>query len=489
MTVAGNGTLHGVDVLRLPVVGAFLRWRHARTTLQLVMLAAAAVVVLHGFLGPPIASNNLSTVLVWVHYRGLLALALLAAGNLFCAGCPFIRVRDWGRRWHAPVRHWPAWLRNKWAAIVLFVAVLFSYELFDLWSLPGATAWLVLAYFATALVIDLIFAGASFCKYLCPIGQFNFMASTVSPLELRVRDMGTCASCRTADCVAGRKAPAPPAPARAAIVQRGCELGLFLPAKVGNVDCTFCLDCVQACPHDNIALASRAPGLELIDTSRRSALGRIADRSDLAALAVVFVFGALVNAVGMVTPVHGVERWLSRLLGTRSEAVVLGVIFAAALVLAPAVVVAAAAGLTRALTGDHARSIGQIARRYVYALVPFGFGAWLAHYAFHLLTGFLVVVPITQSAAIDLIGAPVLGEPLWRWAGLRPGTVFPVQVGLMTLGLVGSLGVLSLMASDDYPDRTGPALAPWAVATVALFAAAVWVLYQPMEMRGLGFGG
>src|SRR5205085_10915161 len=107
----------------------------------------------------------------------------------------------------------------------LFAAVLFVYELFDLWALPRGTAYLVLAYFAAALAIDLVFSGATFCKYLCPIGQFNFVASTMSPLELRVRDESTCRSCRTVDCIKGHAAPA---------VQRGCELALFLPLKVGN---------------------------------------------------------------------------------------------------------------------------------------------------------------------------------------------------------------------------------------------------------------
>ena len=31
---------------------------------------------------------------------------------------------------------------------------------------------------------------------------------------------------------------------------RGCELALVQPRKVGNMDCTFCMDCVRACPHD-----------------------------------------------------------------------------------------------------------------------------------------------------------------------------------------------------------------------------------------------
>jgi hypothetical protein len=53
-----------------------------------------------------------------------------------------ILVRDIGRRLRMPTRHWPQWLGRKWVAIVLFAAVLFAYELFDLWALPAATAWL-----------------------------------------------------------------------------------------------------------------------------------------------------------------------------------------------------------------------------------------------------------------------------------------------------------------------------------------------------------
>ena len=181
-----------------------LRWRHARTSLQLVGLLVAAILVAHGLFGPQIAPDNLATVVTWVHYRGLLVVALLAAGNLFCTGCPFVLVRDAGRRVHRPGRRWPAALRRKWIGILLFVAVLFTYELFDLWSLPRSTALLVLGYFGAALLVDLVFTGATFCKYLCPIGQFNFVASTVSPLEVQVRQPETCRTCRTFDCIKGR---------------------------------------------------------------------------------------------------------------------------------------------------------------------------------------------------------------------------------------------------------------------------------------------
>lgn len=470
-----------MDLLRTPALGPFLRWRHARTALQLVFLLLAVVVVAHGLIGPDLASTNLATVLTWVHYRGLLVIALLAAGNIFCAGCPFIRVRDWGRLMHVPARLWPARLRGKWVALVLFAAVLFSYELFDLWALPAATAWLVLGYFIAAFCVDLVFKGASFCKHLCPVGQFNFLASTVSPLEVQVRDRGTCASCRTADCVAGRRL----APASPVVLQRGCELGLFLPAKVGNLDCTFCLDCVQACPHDNVSVATRVPALELVDPSRRSAIGRIIDRTDIVALVILFVFGALLNAIAMTAPAYAAMAGVSTALGGASHGGVLVLLFLSGLVVVPGLLLWGAALGTRSLSGA-TLSTGSIVRRLAYGLVPFGFGMWLAHYSFHLLTGALVVVPVAQSAAIELFGSAVLGEPLWRWTGMRAGAVFPIQMGLVLLGALGSIAVTMSIAQRDFEARAGRAALPWLIVVAALTAVAVWVLFQPMEMRGMG---
>src|SRR5262249_10689213 len=150
----------------------------------------------------------------------------------------------------------------------------------------------------------------------------------MSPLELRVADQSTCRSCRTADCIKGRREPASPL----TVVRRGCELGLFLPAKVGNLDCTFCLDFVQACPHDNIELSTRTPALELVDLRRRSGVGRLLQRPDVAALATLFVFGGMLNAFAMVSPVYRLEMWMAGLLGAVTEAPVLALVFALFLV-------------------------------------------------------------------------------------------------------------------------------------------------------------
>ncbi|HEX5107958.1 MAG TPA: hypothetical protein VFV95_05910 [Vicinamibacterales bacterium] len=485
------------DLLRWPVIGPLARHQRARLFLQLPLLGAAVVLVAHGLFGPQIAPRNLATVLTWVHYRGLLVIALLAIGNLFCAACPMMLVRDAARRVAHPGWRWPRALRRKWPAIVLFAAVLFAYERFDLWSLPRATAWLVLAYFAAALVVDVLFAGASFCKYICPIGQFNFLSATLSPTELRIRNADTCRSCRTVDCIRGRLAPPPltiplasvRGRAGRAVLQRGCELNLFLPAKIGNLDCTLCLDCVRACPHDNIALATRVPGEELVETARRSGIGRLSQRPDFALLCLLFVFGAVINAFAMTAPAHLVETWIASALGTRSETAVLAAVFAAGLVVLPLAMLGAA-GVVSGLTGTlGSETVRTVALRYAFALVPLGLGIWTAHYGFHLLTGVMTVIPVGQSAAIDLTGRQILGEPLWMLTGMRPGAVYVIQLGCVLIGMLGSLAVAFQLSARMHPARPLLASVPWTLVIVLLAAAATWVLSQPMEMRAVGLLG
>ena len=111
-----------------------------RRALQTATLIIAVAIVAHGFLGPQDAPRNLATVVTWVLYRGLLVVALLALGNLFCAVCPMMLVRDVARRVVTPRWPWPRALRNKWLAVALLAAGLFAYEQFDLWSLPFVTA-------------------------------------------------------------------------------------------------------------------------------------------------------------------------------------------------------------------------------------------------------------------------------------------------------------------------------------------------------------
>ncbi len=164
----------------------------------------AAVVVVDGFTGPPAGAVNLATASAWTWGRAIAVVALLAAGNFFCMACPFTLPRELGKRLQARIgRPFPAALRSKWLAAGLLVVFFWAYESFDLWDRPAATAGIVLAYFAAAFLVDAVFRGASFCKYVCPIGQFQFAGSLVSPLEVKVRQPDVCARCTTHDCLRG----------------------------------------------------------------------------------------------------------------------------------------------------------------------------------------------------------------------------------------------------------------------------------------------
>ncbi|NIP79519.1 MAG: FesM, partial [Gemmatimonadetes bacterium] len=180
------------DLTRLPILGRFLRWKHARTAVQVPLLLLAAVIIADGLFGPQSAPRNAAGVGPWVQWRGLVVLALLVAGNLFCMACPFMLPRRLAKRVLPADRSWPAWLRTKWLALALLVVFFWAYEALDLWDSPWLTAWLVVAYFAAAFVIDGFFKGAAFCKYVCPIGSFNFVNGLASPGEVRVRDVAVC---------------------------------------------------------------------------------------------------------------------------------------------------------------------------------------------------------------------------------------------------------------------------------------------------------
>ena len=477
-----NEAQPGLDLLRLPLIGGLLKRRHARTLLQIPLFVISIAMILHGFFGPQLAPRNLATTLTWVHFRGALILVLLLAGNFFCLACPFMLVRNFARKFFRPVRNWPRYLRNKWLSLGLFVGMLFLYEWLDLWASPWWTAWLIVAYFAGALVIDSVFKHATFCKFICPIGQFNFVASTVSPLEVAVRDHDACTRCATKDCIRGVREPAAPL----VVIQRGCELALFQPRKVGNIDCTFCLDCVQACPYDNVGILSRVPATELANDTMRSGIGFLSRRKDLMALAIVFTFGALLNAFAMVSPVYVFEQWLARRMGVTTEAPVLATVFGLFLVVEPLVLIGVAAWITR-VWGRSQRTLIALAMRYSYSLVPIGFGIWLAHYSFHFLTGLFTFIPVTQAALADL-GAAILGQPQWTLVGLPVNVVQVFEVGFILLGLFGSLLTSYLLAATDEMVRPVRVFIPWAALSLLIAAAALWVMSQPMEMRGLVLG-
>jgi cytochrome c oxidase assembly factor CtaG len=455
------------DLFGVPAVGSILRYRYFRRSIQVVMLLIAAVVVADGLFGPQVAPMNLAGVLPWTYWRGLAVIALFAAGNLFCMACPFTLPRDLARRFVTPLFRWPKQLRAKWIAVGLLITYLWAYEALSLWNSPRSTAWIILGYFVAAFAIDIVFKGASFCKYVCPIGQFHFVHALVSPLEVRVREPAVCNSCSSHDCIRGNDQ------------QRGCEMNLFQPKKKGNFDCTFCLDCVQACPKQNVGILQALPAKSLYEDHHGSGIGLLSERPDVAALALLLVFGAFVNAAGMTGPVMmWMHQWHAEL-GLSSMVPVVTVFYVLGLLIIPGILVAACGWASRCRGQLNLTPISIICS-FALAFIPVGFGMWLAHFSNHLLAGWSTIIPVAGRFfwSPTSVNYPTAFVPDW----LPSMELIFLDAGLL-MTLYAAWRVACRLVNDARSSL--PVLLPWALLAIGLYLAAVWIVFQPMQMRGM----
>ena len=488
----------GQDLLRLLGLRWFFRWKYARLLLQLPLLLLALLVIIDGLTGRQLAPRNVATTAVWLHYRGLVVIALAMLGNAFCAACPLMLTRGLSRRLETRLAkkwRWPAALKNKYLVTLLLLGFFFSYEYFDLWASPWLTAWLAIGYFVGALAVDTLFPAGTFCKYLCPLGNFNFLYASASPSQIAAIDHDVCRRCVGKPCLHGRESYAAaaqlPVQARATFIPLsevrnangsgyfpGCETQLFVPTMQSNMDCTLCFNCLRACPYDNVALKLRAPTWEWSHAPWRK------QRLSLALLAVLMTAWAMLNAIAMIGPWYSMAEWTAGLLHTRSEALILGLFFAIISLLGVALPLFTACLADR--LGGLQVSWRSSLQRWAYVLLALGFGFWTAHYLFHFFTGALSIIPVLEHF-FWYRGAAI--EPNWRLAQLIPNRWLFSIGATVTLGYTAAaIYVAARIALRDFGLRWYIALMPMLTYAMWFAALALWVLAQPMEMRGTIFG-
>ena len=156
-------------------------------------------------------------------------------------------------------------------------------------------------------------------------------------------------------------------------------------------------------------------------------------------------------------------------------------------------VVSPVAGLVLAVmagrsTARVATPIRELLSRFALALVPLGAAMWAAHFLFHLLSGYAAGWPVFQRAVADW-GGRFLGHPDTALSAMRLGadSLLTLQTLLLAVGLLLTL-YIGWRIARDYVPRPRSALrllAPWAALVIALYLAGIWILFQPMQMRGL----
>ncbi len=251
------------------------------------------------------------------------------------------------------------------------------------------------------------------------------------------------------------------------------------------MDCTFCMDCVQACPHDNVGLIGAIPGKDLWAGEQRSSIGPFARRFDLAVLVLILVFGALANAAGMIAPVAALLDQ-ARFLFDLQRPVIIGLFLAVGIFLIPGLIVYLAGFLSRRLGGLQV-PLKPFISDFAMTMVPLGFAMWLAHFVFHLFTGSHTPIPVIERIALD-IHLSTLGKPDWGIASWAVPQLLDFEILFLDLGLLVSLyagwRVAQRYNNNNSKNRALLIFAPWSLVYILFFLVAIWIIFQPMDMRG-----
>jgi hypothetical protein len=108
---------------------------------------------------------------------------------------------------------------------------------------------------------------------------------------------------------------------------------------------------------------------------------------------------------------------------------------------------------------------------------------WLAHFSFHLLTAALTPIPVVQRIANE-IGLRS-GEPGWHVGSLAFYDLPGLELLFLDLGFLLTLYTAWRISGQTASRLRLASFLPWGLLGTALYLAGVWIILQPMEMRGM----
>jgi polyferredoxin len=470
--VAEGGRLNLLEVpwLRRVLAGA---WLQPAAQAPLVLIGALLVLLGLGDTQDP--ARNLATKLTWTIWWAGIIFTFVFLGRAWCYACPYGALNDWAERLAKPTRMFPRVLRNLWPATAMFLLLTWADEQLGVVRSPRVTAWILIVLAALAVGAGLLFQRRSFCRYLCPIGGVIGLYSMLAPVELRAGSGEVCRGDKTKACYRGSEH------------SYGCPMFEFPQVMDRNTFCTLCMECVKGCPLNNMTLRARPFGRDLWASAKRQL-----DEAYLAAVMVgvaSVVTAAMIApwkewmvALGRLLPVNPI-RWMRPI--TYLSLVDSAVFFAAALVVGPVFVLAAAWLAERRVPPEDRLGLRRAFTTFAYAVVPLGLAMHLAHNLEHLLVEGPAVVPVLQRTAARFLGIS-MGEPDWLIGSLvAPGLIpwFQVAVLLALFGL--GLVVAHRLARSAYEDPVVAARAavPLLVLLVLVTAINIAILAQPMGAR------
>lgn len=468
------------DLLSRRWIRALARSRIFRFSLQAAAAGLFLLLIAAGLFGNQNPALNLAPLLTWTVWWGFLPILILFAGKAWCYVCPWDAVAGWTERlslWKKGSSglslgwRWPRAVRNISIATILFLGLTWVELGFGVTMKPRVTAWLALAMLFLAILAAMLFERKSFCRYGCLVGRVSGLYALFAGCEVRSRSAETCLGCRTKECIQGSRDA------------YGCPTFLY-PGKLAvNTYCIQCLECLQACPHDNLAINLRPWGSDL------AAAGK--PRADEAYLALFMLSMTGFHGLTM-TPVWQrlVESFREQSNVGKMAAFSLGM---ALIILLPVALYATLVKLSQTvgnrfarppLTYQDALTYKDYFIRYAYALLPIALFYHVAHNLEHL----LMEGPKVLALISDPFG--------WNWnlfgtAGwsvpplLELDKLWLVQAVLVLAGHVYSLWIAQKTSLRLFGGSRAAfwSQLPMLAGMIAFSVFSLWLLKQPMEMR------
>jgi len=445
-SVADDDSAGRIDLLARH--GWLERWVKSRW-FQFSIVAPNVVILVFfiaaGLLGSPIGNRNIIVTVVWIFWWFLLITVLVPiGGRAWCMACPLPFFGEWlSRRRLVTVRadadrsnslrtgslnrSWPRWLSGTWVQNILFLMLCTVSTI--LVTRPALTAAVLCGMVVAAVVVHLVFRRRSFCRYLCPLNSWMGLYAMTAATEIRARDPERCEGCNDHSCVLG------------SATAWGCPW-LVNPSKLSrNNHCGLCMECVKACPNDNLTVNIRP---FCSDTEIR--------RFDEAWMAFIMITLVIAYTVTLLGPWATVKEWanVTEVGNWAGFALHSAVVWIVALVVTP-VLWYGAALVGRQLGGVDVVRPREIFVRYAYILVPLGLAAWAA---FSLPLVMVNFTHITSSLSDPLgWGWDLFGTANQSWQPLLPQWIPYLQIPLLLLGLGAALSRGGSIARSLFPTR------------------------------------
>lgn len=444
-----------IEFTRNPLIKPALKSRYPQMIIFILMLVGYIFAILAGFVGTSVGSRNFNIVFVWIAWWAILILVLVPFfGRGWCAVCPIPLLGEWLQRGAilVPPDKSPRWLnlrvpkmfRNIWLQNISFLLlVLFSSVLL---TTPKITAIVLAAMLFMAIGLSIVFERRAFCRYLCPVSGFIGLYSQIAPIELRIKDKQTCVTCKGKPCYNGNTNA------------YGCPWDVFPGGLTKNTYCGLCMECLRACPSDNIALNLRPFAADLAKPSARL---------DEAFKAFIMLGSAMIYAAVLLGP-WGIFKDTAYNIGSGSWFVYAAVFLVILFGILPGLFMLAIFLSPRPSPSKRKIDVRAFAA-FSTAFIPLGLMFWIAFSLSFVLTNATYILA-SLSDPLGL-GWDLFGTANTAWHPLLTAFLAPAQ----TLALVGGL-IWSAQTAQKAANGTRISSVPIFIYSFLLTLVMLWLL-------------